>query len=253
MSRLRIICRGAVGERAASGTSHHGGVKAAAAMVAFAPDRAHPATGCSSPPDQTIPRMTLAEILSAGRTGLDVAVDSGDSEKLLGVRDGLVRFFEEGLDRPLRVRVESMSDDGDGSTISLSDEEMIERAQGRARRLRDACPDHAFAASCETGIHSLTVRDRDLHFVRSWVVVCARDAIGSEAVGGSGSLQLPPRLIEGLEVGDLPFAVPGRRRRGGMTSSLTGGLETRRRALALATLNALATLYFGVAEMRYRR
>ncbi|HVS65827.1 MAG TPA: DUF84 family protein [Thermoanaerobaculia bacterium] len=197
--------------------------------------------------------MTLAEILSAGRAGLDVAVDSSDSEKLLGVRDGLVRFFEEGLDRPLRVRVESLSDAGDGTAILLSDEEMIARAATRARRLRDACGGHAFAASSETGIHSVRHGEQDLHFVRSWVVVCALDANRSEAAGGSGSLQLPQRLIQGLEVGDLPFAVPGRRRRGGMTSSLTGGLETRRRALALATLNAVATLYFGVVEMRHRR
>jgi non-canonical (house-cleaning) NTP pyrophosphatase len=179
-------------------------------------------------------------------------VDTTDPEKLLGVRDGLVRFFEEGLDRPLPVRVESMSGAGDGSVILLSDEELIERARSRARTLRAGCPDHAFAASSETGIHSVRAGEQDLHFVRSWVVVCAADAPGSEAVGGSGSLQLPPRLIQGLEVGDLPFAVPGRRRRGGMTSSLTGGIETRRKALALATLNAVATLFFGVVETRPR-
>ncbi|HVS14465.1 MAG TPA: DUF84 family protein [Thermoanaerobaculia bacterium] len=197
---------------------------------------------------------SLGGLLSAGRFGIDVAVDSGDPEKLLGIRDGMVRFFEEGLHRPLPVRVASVGSGGDGAAIALSDEEMIERAAARARALRlSAAGDAAFAASSETGIHSVQAGGQDLHFVRSWVVVCAADRDGSEAVGGSGSLQLPARLIEGLEVGDLPFAVPGRRRRGGMTSSITGGIETRRRALALATLNAVATLCFGVVETRPSR
>lgn len=197
--------------------------------------------------------MTLTGLLGSGRAGLYVAVDSTDSEKLLGVRDGMVRFFEEGLHQPLPVRVESVDDGGDGSAILLSDEEMIERARTRARALRDSFPEHDFSASSETGIHSLQVGDGDVHFVRSWVVVCVADRARSEAIGGSGSLQLPPRLIQGLEVGELPFAVPGRRRRGGMTSSLTGGIETRRNALALATLNAVATLFFGVVETHPRR
>jgi non-canonical (house-cleaning) NTP pyrophosphatase len=207
----------------------------------------------SQPLDSTNVRLSLGGLLTAGRAGIDVAVDSTDPEKLLGIRDGLVRFFEDGLHRPLPVRVASAGAGGDGSAIPLSDEEMIERAVARARALRSAAPAAAFAASSETGIHSVQVGERDLHFVRSWVVVCAADRDDSEAVGGSGSLQLPARLIQGLEVGDLPFAVPGRRRRGGMTSSLTGGIETRRRSLALATLNAVATLYFGVVETRPAR
>jgi non-canonical (house-cleaning) NTP pyrophosphatase len=205
------------------------------------------------PIDGSIPKSSLAGLLSAGRGGIEVAVDSSDPEKLLGVRDGLVRFFEDGLHRPLPVRVSSAGSDGDGAAILLADEEMIERAMERARRLRLASPGAAFVASSETGIHSLRVGERDVHFVRSWVVVCAADRQASEAVGGSGSLQLPTRLIVGLEVGDLPFAVPGRRRRGGMVSSLTGGLETRRRCLALATLNAISTLFFGVIETQPSR
>jgi hypothetical protein len=36
-------------------------------------------------------------------------------------------------------------------------------------------------------------------------------------------------------------------------ASLTGGLETRRRATALSTLNALSTLFYGIFERRPAR
>ena len=71
-----------------------------------------------------------------------------------------------------------------------------------------------------------------------------------EAWGSSGAVQLPERLVAGFDSDQIPFAVPGTRRSGGITSSLTGGLETRRRTIALSTFHALSTLFYGVLESR---
>jgi hypothetical protein len=46
---------------------------------------------------------------------------------------------------------------------------------------------------------------------------------------------------------------PGKRRSGGLVSSLTGGLETRRRAVALGTLHALASFFHGLLEPKALR
>ena len=62
--------------------------------------------------------------------------------------------------------------------------------------------------------------------------------------------QLPDRLVSGLDSAQIPFAVPGTRRSGGITSSLTGGLETRRKNISLSTFHALSTLFYGVLESR---
>jgi hypothetical protein len=35
-----------------------------------------------------------------------------------------------------------------------------------------------------------------------------------------------------------------------MISSLTGGLETRRKAVAVSTLHALSTLFYGILDSR---
>jgi hypothetical protein len=63
-------------------------------------------------------------------------------------------------------------------------------------------------------------------------------------------VELPERLIEGLSGEQLAIAVPGTRRAGGTIASLTGGLETRRSAVALATLHALSTHFYGILESR---
>ena len=89
--------------------------------------------------------------------------------------------------------------------------------------------------------------DEPRYFVRTWTVV---RGLEDEAWGSSGSVQLPRHLIRGLDSEDLPFAIPGRRRSGGMVSSLTGGLETRRSATAQATLHAVASIMYGLIESR---
>ena len=182
-------------------------------------------------------------------TGIEVAVGSNDPEKLLGVRDGFLRYFRDGLLQPVSVSVVAEPDpDEDTSYIPLSDQEILARARDRVLELRSRSRrDCLFFACSEAGVHSLEVEGKTLHFVRNWTVISGP---GGEAAGGSGSLQLPEALIEGLDGAEVPFAIPGTRRRGGMAGSLTGGLETRRRAIKLATLEAIATLLYGVLEGR---
>jgi non-canonical (house-cleaning) NTP pyrophosphatase len=73
-----------------------------------------------------------------------------------------------------------------------------------------------------------------------------------EAWGTSGAIQLPDRIVRELDSDQVPFAVPGTRKSGGMISSLTGGLETRRHAVAASTLHALSTLFYGMFDGRTR-
>jgi hypothetical protein len=201
--------------------------------------------------------LDLTDFWSRYRGGVEVAVDSGDSEVLLGVRDGFVRYFHEGLERPLPVAVRSTAESADANQVGLSDEEMLRAVRNRAAQLRRSLADaFPFFAATTTGLHSVYLqgaagpRADELHFVRSWT---ALEGPSGRAVGGSGSLQLPPALIAGLDAGELPFAVPGRRRHGGMMGSLTGGLQTRRRAIAESTLHAISTLLYGVVEARRPR
>lgn len=194
--------------------------------------------------------MDLKEFWTSHHDHVDVGVATTAPDKLLGVRDGFLRYFHDGLERPLGVGVKSVGSSADEKHVSVSDEEMVRRARAEVLRLREELDfTFPFLVTCESGLHSVRPHDGDvdLHFVRVWAAV---EGPGGCTVGGSGSLQLPPGLIAGLEADELPFAVPGRRRRGGMMSSLTGGLQTRRRAIALAVLHALSSQLYGVVESR---
>ena len=103
---------------------------------------------------------------------------------------------------------------------------------------------HFYVAS-EGGLHSVEVDGKTHYFVRTWTVI--RAPVG-EAWGGSGSIQLPFGIIDGEGADGAPLTMPGRRRDGGMIASLTGGMETRRSAVATATLHALSTLFYGMLE-----
>ncbi|MES1240520.1 MAG: DUF84 family protein [Acidobacteriota bacterium] len=172
-----------------------------------------------------------------------------NSETLLGIRDAFLRFFHEGLERSVTVVVVPQTVEGPPPMgLPVSDEETLQRARASvadmAGRIGDA---YQFYIASEGGIHSLEVDGRTGYFVRNWAVV--RCPLG-EAWGSSGSVQLPDRLIEGLDSAQIPFAVPGTRRSGGMTRSLTGGIETRRKAIATSTLHAISTLFYGILERR---
>ena len=171
---------------------------------------------------------------------------SSAADKLLGIRDGFVRYFHEGLGRPIPIAVVPQADGDDALGLPLSDEETIELARSKAIALREELGQtyHFYAAS-EGGLHSLDVDGKTHYFVRAWTVVLG---LAGESWGASGSVEIPPRLIEGLDDQQIPFAIPGTRRKGGMTSSLTGGLETRRSAVSMATFHALATVLYGIIE-----
>lgn len=176
-----------------------------------------------------------------------MAVAGNNSDTLLGIRDAFLRFFHDGLDKTVSVVVVPQNVEGPPPTgLPVSDEETLQRARAcvtdMASRLGDA---YQFYMANEGGIHSLEVDGRTCWFVRNWTVV--RSPLG-ESWGSSGSVQLPDRLIEGLDSAQVPFAIPGTRKSGGMIRSLTGGIETRRKAIATSALHALSTLFYGILE-----
>lgn len=180
------------------------------------------------------------------QSGVDVAVASSIPDKLFGVRDGFLRYFREGIDQDVPVVVKPLPQDEGGAPLPLTDAGILELARQRAAaekaRLGDAFD---FYVGSEAGLLTFDAGGMRRHFVRCWTVIFGLD---DEAWGSSGSLQLPERLIHGLDDDDLPFVVPGTRRSGGMVSSLTGGLENRRSATESSTLSALATLMWGLIE-----
>lgn len=169
-------------------------------------------------------------------------------DKLLGVRDGVARFFAERLGQSVPVAVVPHEGEPDPSGLPLADEQVIARAREQVRRMEgELGGSYDLYAVSEGGLHAVQGDGGPLYFVRNWTVL--RCALG-EAAGGSGSVQLPEHLIAGLGNEQIPFAVPGTRRRGGMISSLTGGLENRRTATSTSTVHALSTLFYGVLEDR---
>jgi non-canonical (house-cleaning) NTP pyrophosphatase len=183
------------------------------------------------------------------QSGVEVAVAAGSSpDKQLGVRDGFLRYFHDGLGRKVSVAVVPQTVEEPPLGLLLSDEEVIRLTRQRAVDLETALADnYQFYVASEAGLHWIEVSGKLRYFVRYWTVV--RGRMG-EAWGSSGSIQLPERLVHGLDSEQIPFAVPGTRKRGGMISSLTGHLENRRGAIALSTLHAISTLFYGVIESR---
>ncbi len=182
------------------------------------------------------------------QTGVEVAVAGPAPDKLLGVRDGLLRYFHDGLDRTVSVAVVPQQVEEPAVGLPISDEDVLRFCRERARRLESSLGQlyHFYIAS-EAGIHSIELDGSNRYFIRYWTVV--RGLLG-EAWGSSGSVQLPERIVEGLAQEQIPLAVPGTRRSGGIISSLTGGLENRRKAIAISTLHALSTLFYGILESR---
>ena len=195
--------------------------------------------------------MDTREFWQRLQTGIAVAVAGTTPDRHLGVRDGFLRFFRARLDRPLSIAVVPQEDPEEPLGLPVGDARTMERARGKAEELaaRYAGDYHFFVAS-EGGLESEEGATGDggevLYFIRNWTLVAS--PIG-RAWGSSGSVQLPQRMIEGLGREQVPFAVPGTRKSGGMISSLTGGLETRRRAVETATLHALSTLFYGILGM----
>ncbi|HSU84252.1 MAG TPA: DUF84 family protein [Thermoanaerobaculia bacterium] len=192
--------------------------------------------------------MDLKSFWQRLQTGVEVAVAGQASDKLLGARDGFLRFFHDGLDRTVSVVVVPQPVEEEPVGLLVTDEEVVREARRKAVEMEDRLRGayHFYIAS-EGGIEALDVDSQPRYFVRNWTVV--RSPLG-ESWGSSGAIQLPDRLVAGLDSAQIPFAVPGTRRAGGITSSLTGGLETRRKNIALSTFHALSTLFYGVLESR---
>ena len=192
--------------------------------------------------------MDLKNFWQRLQTGVEVAVAGHTPDKLLGVRDGFLRFFHNGLDRTVSVAVVPQPMDVEPVGLLVSDEEVVRHIRKRALELEERLQGvyHFYIAS-EGGIESLEVDGQQRYLIRNWTVL--RSPLG-EAWGSSGAIQLPDRIVSGFDGGQIPVAIPGTRRSGGITSSLTGGLESRRKTIALSTFHALSTLFYGVMESR---
>lgn len=188
--------------------------------------------------------METREFWQRLQRGVEVAVAGSTPDRQLGVRDGFVRFFRKRLDRPISIAVVAQEGQEEPVGLPVSDREVMDLVAARGRDLEERFRGHYhFFIASEGGIHTLEQDGKTLYFVRNWTLVVS--PIG-QAWGASGSVQLPPSLVSGLARDQVPFVVPGTRRSGGMISSLTGGLETRRRAVEVATIHALSTLFYGI-------
>jgi non-canonical (house-cleaning) NTP pyrophosphatase len=182
------------------------------------------------------------------QTGVAVAVAGGAPAPLLGVRDGFLRYFRDALGRPLPVALVPQAVALAPSGLPVSDEEALALVRRRLAEIEERVGgDYEFLVAVEGGLHAVEVDGRVRFFVRSWAAV--RCPVG-EACGGSGSIQLPERLIAGLDDPGGPRVVAGTRRSGGMISALTAGAEDRRGATAEAVFHALSTLFYGVLAGR---
>ncbi len=189
--------------------------------------------------------MELKEFWRRLKTGVEVTVAGHAADKLLGVRDGFLRFFQERHLREATVVVVPQMMPESALGLLASDEEALEASRQRVREMEDKLgSDYHFFVAADACAHGLEIAGETRYFVRNWTVI--RCALG-EAWGASGSIQLPVGLVSrGGEEAAISF--PGTRRRGGILSSLTEGLETRRSAVSLSTVHALSTLFYGMLD-----
>ena len=178
------------------------------------------------------------------QAGVDVAVAEPSPEHLLGVRDGFLRYFELGLRHALPVSVRAEPSVETGGSLAQSEENAIAVARARALDLRARLDDrYLFFVSSEVGLRSLSVDGETRSFVQCWTVVASR--VG-ESWGASGGLQFPGLLVDARGESLDSMATLGTRRRGGLMSALTAGLESRRTAVGLSAFHGLAALLFGI-------
>lgn len=186
------------------------------------------------------------EFWSCFQHGVDVVVASRDADQLLGVRDGFRRYVQ-GLGREMTVSVRAAAAAKEEVALWTTAEDTLTAANRQVTEMKREVDDpNAFRIALEEGLATLEVGGRNRDFLFSWAVVAC--SVGA-ACGGSGPVQIPERFMSGLDTRGS-IRTPGTRRRGGILGSLTGGLESRREAFALATLHALSTLFFGLVELQ---
>jgi hypothetical protein len=192
--------------------------------------------------------QTLSDFLGGYQRGIEVAVAGTAADELLGVREGFRRFFHDGLGRPAPVAIVGQERERPLGGIAGSDREAIAAARAAAHALAGRLGEtYRFYVASEACIENLAVEEGGRFVLRSWTAILGPPG---EALGASGSFELPSVLAGGLSGAEIASSIPGTRRGGGMISQFTGGLESRRSAVALATLGALSTLFFGVLDRR---
>ncbi len=81
--------------------------------------------------------MDLKNFWQRLQTGVEVAVAGHAADKLLGVRDGFLRFFHNGLDRTVSVAVVPQTVEEEPVGLLVSDEEVVRQARKRAMELEE--------------------------------------------------------------------------------------------------------------------
>jgi non-canonical (house-cleaning) NTP pyrophosphatase len=190
--------------------------------------------------------QTLRDFFGGYQRGVEVAVSAATPDELLGVREAFRRYFHDGLERPVPVAVVGQEEAVARRGVAGSDRDAIAAARRAARELAARLgATYQFYVASESCVEAIPVAEGDRFVLRSWTAVIGPPG---EALGGSGSFELPRVLVNGLRGDEIVAAVPGTRRGGGLVAQLTGGLESRRSAVALATFGALSTLFFGIFE-----
>src|SRR5436305_3661034 len=101
------------------------------------------------------------------QTGVEVAVAGPAPDKLLGVRDGLLRYFHDGLDRTVSIAVVPQHVEEPAMGLAISDEDVLGFCCERARQLERSLGQlYNFYIASEAGIHAIELEGRSLYFNR---------------------------------------------------------------------------------------
>ncbi len=194
----------------------------------------------------------LRDFLSHPTRGVEVCVAGTQADLLLGVRDAFRTYFDSGREeRVLPVAVVPQEVAARAVGLAASDEEALLQARKEACGLEERLPGiYHFYLAHKPCITTLEVEGRLRYFLRSWTYLVG---LGGESCGASGSIELPVAVVEGLDTGDGIRSLPGTRRSGGTLAALTGGRESRRKAVAGATLLALSTFFYGIFDLSQSR
>lgn len=190
----------------------------------------------------------LKEFWNRHLDGVDVAVASGSSGVLLGVRDGFQRFLTTSFEPVVPVAIVAQPPTDSSTGLLIGEDETFFLARRRARELEEQSgKSHDFHIGAEGGLRLLRVDGETIYFVQCWASV---RGLGGETWGSSGALQVPSGMSAGLEGAPGEAVLPATRRRGGLLGTLSHGRETRRSATALAVCHALSTRFYGALGIR---
>lgn len=191
--------------------------------------------------------FNLRDFLAHPARGLEVCVAGTLPDLLFGVRDAFREYFHRGPASP-SVPIAVVPQEVPSKAIGLpaSDEEALARARQEALALEALLPGvYHFYLAHQPCVSSMVIENRLRYFLRSWTYLVG---LGGESCGASGSIELPDAMVDAIETGEAVRAIPGTRRSGGTLAALTGGRETRRTAVAGATLLALSSFFYGILD-----